>query len=249
MSNEDLAVSIKAGNREQISVLWGQIAGLIATIAGAWKRAHPDALVDVDDLMQSGFFAMMNAVQYYDPDKGHPFTSCLSLTLKTSFAEAACLRTQKQQRTAQICTTSLDAPVGGDDDHDLLVDMIADPDAPTAFLALETRDEQREIREVLEDASARLLTDKQRGFFEQLEASYLHPDGDTADGHKVTKRESQMKAEVFWKLKTDEQVIRLHDRVCGFDEDADIASSSLKGTGLAAFKRSGYSSVERAVLR
>ena len=66
MTNEELATRIKAGQRELIPQLWGQIEGLCTLHANRVSRALPStAVCDFDDLCQCGFFAMLQGIGYF----------------------------------------------------------------------------------------------------------------------------------------------------------------------------------------
>lgn len=61
MSNEEMALAIQAGDNSLILPLWEQCKGLICKEAYRWARAfdsRPE--IDVDDLIQSGYFALVN---------------------------------------------------------------------------------------------------------------------------------------------------------------------------------------------
>lgn len=76
---------------------------------------------EIEDLTQSGYLALVAAVQDYDPEKGS-FLTILALHLKTAFAEAAGIRStrgmrfymrirstgryQRKTRTGKRCSTS-----------------------------------------------------------------------------------------------------------------------------------------------
>lgn len=247
MTNEELATAIKEGHAEYIPALWDQVVQFISILAGKWKRAHPDSLAEVEDLVQSGYFALLKAVQYYAPDGEYKFITSLSMMLKSAFAEAAGLRTQKQRRTAQLQMISLDTPLGGDEDNDLLVDMIADPNAEAPFERLALSEEQRMIRDVLNDAANRLLTAKQREVFTEMLTSDQHIT-DIASTKNMSKQTvSRLMSDSFWKLRADTQVQALYVHVFGLEDD--LTSESLGGTGLTSFKNTGLSVVERVAFR
>lgn len=90
MSNEEMVLAIQAGDNSLILPLWEQCKGLICKEAHRWARAfesRPE--IDVDDLIQSGYFALMNAAHSFkpDPERG-TFVSLLYWTLKGAFADA-----------------------------------------------------------------------------------------------------------------------------------------------------------------
>lgn len=71
MSNEEIALAIQSGDNFLLQQLWEQCKGFIRKEACRWARAFencPD--IDADDLTQSGYFALLDAVQRFDPGKG-----------------------------------------------------------------------------------------------------------------------------------------------------------------------------------
>lgn len=130
MSNEELVSVIQAGSVELMGDLWEQVAGLIK-----WKAKRimtalegcPGRGVDFEDLCQSGYLAMVAAVDTYDPAAGGAFSTWLMYHLKTAFAEAAGYRTQKGRQEPLNNYLSLDTPLTDDADSDGLIDVIADP--------------------------------------------------------------------------------------------------------------------------
>lgn len=128
MSNEEMALAIQAGDDSLILPLWEQCKGLICKEAHRWERAfesRPE--IDVDDLMQSGYFALLNAAQSFkpDPEQG-TFISLLYWTLKGAFADACNVRTRTQQQDPIKSPLRLESPIPGDYDGLELGDTIAD---------------------------------------------------------------------------------------------------------------------------
>lgn len=85
MTNEELALRIQAGEGELAGQLWEQMARLVYrhchryfTLYGE-RCAH--AGVTLDDLMQEGYLALMDAAQAYDPAKGFKLSSYLKYPL------------------------------------------------------------------------------------------------------------------------------------------------------------------------
>ena len=125
MSNEELARRIQNGETDLIPTLWEQVQRFIYREAYRRYRAT-DGLggVEVDDLVQSGYIALVEAVAYFQPDGEYKFLSYLGNSLKTAFAEAGGYRTSK--RDALNDADSLDAPIAEDNDT-TKGDMLADP--------------------------------------------------------------------------------------------------------------------------
>ena len=79
-SNEELAERIKAGEKELLPILWGQIRNLMALFATRYymtAQQRYSAYVDNEDFIQCGYFAMIEALNAYDPEKQFRFTSYL----------------------------------------------------------------------------------------------------------------------------------------------------------------------------
>lgn len=126
MSNEELAVRIQTGERELIPQLWEQVRRFVYKKA-MQRFALSDVKdgVDVEDLAQSGFFALLKAIEDFQPEGEYKFTTYLTYHLKNAFAEVCGYKTSK--RDPLIDCTSLDTPLGDDSDSDTLLDLQADP--------------------------------------------------------------------------------------------------------------------------
>ena len=98
VSNEELVAKIQAGSVELMSELWERVERLVK-----WKAKRvmtvlegcPGRSVEFADLYQSGYLAMVEAVDTYDPVTGASFCTWLMYHLKTVFAEVTGYRTQK----------------------------------------------------------------------------------------------------------------------------------------------------------
>lgn len=124
MSNEELAVLIQSGRRELLLELWEGVQRYAWKKAAAWPRAG----LEVEDLMQVAFLALLEAVSSFSPDKGG-FLNWYTFRLKTGFAEAAGWRTERQRRDPLRAAVSLDAPLTDDEGDMTLEDAISDPAA------------------------------------------------------------------------------------------------------------------------
>ena len=110
-----------------------------------WRVRRPRAVrnrfcggAEFDDLYQSGYLALVAAVETYDPKGGKSFAGWLALTLKTAFAEACGYRTARQANDPLRRAASLDAPIGDDeDDGGSLIDLLPAADPLPEDLAVE----------------------------------------------------------------------------------------------------------------
>ena len=157
MSNEELVSEIQAGAVELMGQLWDQVEGLVK-----WKAKRimtvlegcPGRGVEFEDLYQSGYLAMVAAVDTYDPAAGGAFSSWLMYHLKTAFAEATGYRTQKSRKEPLNNYLSLDTPLSDDVDSDDLMDVVADPAGLQWRESLEDAIWYKELQEVIEAALA-----------------------------------------------------------------------------------------------
>lgn len=123
VTNEELATLIKNGDDGYLPALWEQLRKLIRIKAEQYHRQFllnggGCYCVDVDDLTQCGYYAVLEAVKYYSSSAGYKFTTYLNRTLKRAFQDAFGIRTSK--RDPALAATSLDVCVGGEDDTPLI---------------------------------------------------------------------------------------------------------------------------------
>lgn len=155
MSNEELVAEIQAGSVELMEQLWEQVAGLIK-----WKAKRimtvlegcPGRGVEFEDLCQSGYLAMVAAVDTYDPADGGTFSTWLMYHLKNAFAEATGYRTQKGRQEPLNNYLSLDTPLTDDADSDDLMDVIADPSGQNGIISAEDALYREQLHNVMEQA-------------------------------------------------------------------------------------------------
>lgn len=126
MTNEELAVMIQGGQADLVPTLWEQVERFVAKQAHRWFLNNRRR-VEFDDLYQSGFLAMMEAVRTFDPEGGSSFLSWMGNNhLKTAFMAALGARTEKQRQDPLHTAASLDAPLQVDEDL-TIGDMVQDP--------------------------------------------------------------------------------------------------------------------------
>lgn len=162
MTNEELAARIQQGETELLSELWSQTGKIVR-----WKaQRRAQALngfggVDAEDLYQCGYFALLNAVEDFDPACGHTFLTHLDRPLRTAFAAAAGYRTERRKRDPLQRFVSLDTPAGEDEDGGTLGDFQTDPNAERAFCEAE----ERELREKVRRAVGELPEEQRSAIF------------------------------------------------------------------------------------
>lgn len=114
-TNEELALRIKAGETELMATLWEQVEKFIRMSAEklAWKLSS-NAVVSAEDFVQSGYLAMVEAVERWEPDAEYGFLSYLNTCLKTAFAEAGGWRTANGKAMWNNPPKSINEPIGYD---------------------------------------------------------------------------------------------------------------------------------------
>lgn len=239
MTNEELAIKIKAGNDALLPQLWEQCEGFIRKEACRWARAFEDRPdIDADDLTQSGYFALLNAVQRFEPARGG-FISVLAMTLKTAFADACGMRTQQRQDPLTKSPLRLDSPIPGDDDDITFGDTIPDPN--NCYEDVEEKLYQEYVSKTCHKA-VDSLSNRQKEFIE------LH------FFNNMTQKDIAAQQGISFQRVRQIIVNGLHHiRNSAFSPELEkIYYSSCnyyRGVGAAAFRRTNTSSVERELLR
>ena len=95
--------------------------------------------VGLDDLEQVGFLALTKAAETWNPDSG-AFSTWLTFQLKTAFAAAYFMRTERDRKDPLNDAVSLDTPPAGTDEDVMLRDIIPDAAAELAFEDAEHKD-------------------------------------------------------------------------------------------------------------
>lgn len=158
MSNEELVAAIQAGE-DRMGELWEQIERLvkwkakrIMTVLDAWGGRG----VEFDDLYQSGYLALAEAVESYDPAAGGAFSTWFMFYLQTAFAVATGFRTRRGQNEPLNNALSLDAPLGDDPDSGTMMEVVADPDGQRPAQSVEEAIFCQQLHDALESVLAEI---------------------------------------------------------------------------------------------
>ena len=153
MSNEELVAAIRSGE-DRMGELWAQVERLVKwkahRVMGALE-ARGGCGVTFEDLYQSGYPALVDAVETYDPAAG-AFSTWFMYYLRKAFAEATGYRTRKGQNEPLNNSLSLDTPLTDETDSDDLMAIIADP---AGMKGIETAEEaiyHQQLHDALEAA-------------------------------------------------------------------------------------------------
>lgn len=116
MTNEELTVAIQTGRKDLTETLWTQNKRFVFGLARRWKLAfktHND--FDAEDLVQQGWFALLDAIRCYQPGRENgSFLALFKLCLVRQFQILIGIRTTKRD-AAFMASVSLDSPVYADE--------------------------------------------------------------------------------------------------------------------------------------
>lgn len=140
MSNEELVQLVQNGDGDAVLLLWKQVENFIKLMADRYEETHPG--FEFDDLVQVGFFAMLQAASVYQQDREASFIHFLSFYLKKEFPKSFGITKRRTVKTKDGKTKtvysdplryaeSLNEPLSADDPNgDTLEDIQPDPRDP-----------------------------------------------------------------------------------------------------------------------
>ena len=239
MSNEELAARIHAGERELLPELWEQVRRFVAKMAARrYLFSNGYGGVEIEDLIQSGYLALCEAVAYFQPDGEYKFTSYLGNCLKTAFSEAGGYRSNRQYHDPLHSCASLDTPLGDDPDGDTLGDLQADPvdlieDADRRIWLEQLREA---VGEALDDLPPEQRDTLRRRFWDGLTPKEIGE----AEGMPVQVIRTRENKAL--------QTLRQRRRLDGFKTYIDERTPWYLRVGVEAFNSTGTSSVERITM-
>ena len=236
MTIEEIVIAIQAGRTELYSELWERVRRFVAQQAGRWYYVTAGyGGVTVEDLIQSGFLALVDAVGRFDPAKEVKFTTYLYTRLRYAFTCAGGCGTTK--RDPLNGCLSLDAPLGNDHEGDTRRDMLEDP--RNDYEEADSRLWHEDLRVALDAALSKLPTDEaetlisryyQEKTYDEIGAMY----GTTPA--KVRNREYN-------------GLQRLRRPSAGLIRFVDEQTNFYTSVGVEAFKRTNTSAVEMLTIR
>lgn len=158
MTNEELAAMIKEGNTGLIPSLWEQVERFTAAKARDYFNLHPltcaAAGVTLDDLQQEAYFALLDAVRYFDPEAGNTFLTYMKYPLQNAFNALCGRRTQKGKQAPLNHSKSIYTPIGEEDIT--IADTLEDEGAAADFQQSEDSIYNSQLHNALEECLATL---------------------------------------------------------------------------------------------
>lgn len=126
MTNEELAMLAAQGDMESLHKLYFAVVPLLyKLISRYFPLCKKSSMVAPEDLLQCGYFAVLEAIKGFLPKSGFLFNSYLSFPVKN-----VCYRELGLSGRKQVETISLETPIA-DEGSFTLEDIIEDPDADT----------------------------------------------------------------------------------------------------------------------
>lgn len=246
-TNEELAVLIRGGATECIPQLWEQVRRYVEMRAGRYVRNVEGSYPDADDLTQTGYFAMLAAVQDYEPDRGAKFLTCLTWALQKGFAAAAGVRSTR--RDAARYADSLDAPLTDDVEAVTLHDVLASPSAQEPFLALEEGSYTLAVHDAILTALNSLCDERKRRLMVGMyfEGRTMTEAAELA-GYSSKQGADQAHKWILRGLRRCSYTRSLRELLDGFG-DVDPYADGLRGVGVRRWKETGESATERVAVR
>ena len=152
-SNEELAARIKAGEESLLPILWGQCRRTVTILAAKYRGVmEKNAFVDMEDFMQCGYFAMLAAVEAYDPEKGYKFSSYMNFKYKKQVYDMFGNVREGDRRIFPAAASSLNVTLENDGHETELLDMLEDENAGS----IEADYEKKEMQQIVRAAVGRL---------------------------------------------------------------------------------------------
>ena len=211
-------------------------------------RSFPTPSADVDDLVQSGFLALLEAVRTYDSTEECFFITWLNYHLKTAFSDALGMKTDRQRHDPVHFALSLDGPLSADDPEGaVLADTVPDKDA---YADAERCMWLEQLRQAL-DSALQSLPAEQR---EIIEARYFSDSTleELADDYHVTGNAiRQRETKALRTLRTGKHMRHLEPfRQTMYDVEraVDEQTNYYQGMGPAHFQEAWSSGVEHLTI-
>ena len=151
METEEIVLQIQSGRDDLFPKLWSRVKRFVGKLA--YSRMAVSAAYrntrgcEVDDLIQSGYIALVEAVKTYRP-VGAKFLSWYEYYLRRAFNDCQGLR--KRSDLLDRCVISLEAERYADNDSETWIDSI--PDDEDHIADAEDRLYQAQLREAIDKA-------------------------------------------------------------------------------------------------
>lgn len=238
MSNEELAERIRDGDKAAIPELWDGVKAFIHQQAFRYYRSCPGrGGTELEDLVQSAFFAMITATERYRPEMECGFLTCLDFYLRHEFRKCFGIRTTKRDPLNEN-PRSLDAPIAEDKGEGTLADTI--PDQANPIEDAERRIWLEQLRSALDAAMDQLPQDQKRTLTTRYYQGLTIEETAAATGTE--------KAEVRKLERRGLDQLRSQKRKNGLEQFIDSQTNFYNYVSVNTFNTTHISAVEKAVI-
>lgn len=130
MSNEELVQAYQEGNKQALTDLVINNKGLVYNVAYKIKEKSYKDHIELDDLTQEGYLALINAAKLFNSDMNIKFTTYLVKSMSRKMYEYIFGASSKDKGNIKFIeqSKSLNTPV--DEEGRELVELVADPGEP-----------------------------------------------------------------------------------------------------------------------
>ena len=239
MSIDELVAAVQAGDQSLMEELWGAVVNLVKwkakRVMTSLELLSDSKRVEFEDLVQSGYFALVAALETYKPECGS-FSAWLMYYLQSAFADTAGYKTK--QGREQNRADSLDRPLINDENSSPMGEFIPDHTAAAALESIEERAYQEQLHEALEAALAAIPAK----YSQVLQLRYLQSKSLSEAGAVIgvsSERVRQMETKGLKILRQPETAANL---IAFYD------FSYYTGTGLGSFQKSGLTIQEKYLI-
>ena len=154
MTNEELAVRIQRGETGLYSLLWERVEKLVTLLAGRYyARSQVTCArsgVEIEDLIQAGYFAMMDTAASFKAESGYKLTTYLKRHLLNRWAQMLDVKYGREKFDPLNRCISLESPIAGENEDIALGDVIPDKAAEQAIESSFERVYTQQLHDVLE---------------------------------------------------------------------------------------------------
>lgn len=158
MTNEELVQLIKQGNKRYYATLWEQTSRLIHKLIykHASKRKLPND-IDFDDILQCGYFAMVNAVIAYSPEKDLKFNTYLEFQVMNAIQLTIDRGQRKGMNTPRLQEYSYNRTVSNSEGEEAeIIDLMPDKQSPKIYEGAELTDLQERVWQAVAELPEKL---------------------------------------------------------------------------------------------
>lgn len=246
MTNEEMVVEIRAG-RMGYDELWERVQEVVKTTARIFFKKYESLCIAsgvvADDLVQMGYFALIQAVRYYDPNHDCSFlTFFKKYPLIHCFKIAARFREQDRSRNplnnSNMCFR-LEAPSKEDDELNpgaALYDTRAEKEFSSVIDKIYNEELHRALDTAMEILPERWASILRRHYWDGKELNEISQEmGICRNTIGTMKFNALKKMRRGWPRRLLQPFL-----------DSEIEKAAWRGTGYQAWKNNCASSVERA---